>query len=97
MENKAVYKEIIEKIVKSKIKVFGVAAIKKLGGVTTVKFDSEGNVLSMSGKPMEIISLILSKFEEISGKTSTINCRSAIRKIVEENPGLELPPQLLKE
>lgn len=92
--NNEVYKEILNKIMEGKIRVFGVLAIRKVQHMEGLIVDNDGRVLSITGDPVSIISTLLRQFEGIVGKSSTLAARTAIVGIKSRYPDLELPPEL---
>jgi len=95
MENEQAYKEIIEKILESKIKLFGYFAVRVAKGTPGLELDDYGKVISISGSRKEIIRYILLKFEDKSGEVSTIALRSLLVELKSKYSGIDLPEELM--
>tara|TARA_Y100000310_G_C20594504_1_gene769787 strand:+ start:952 stop:1242 length:291 start_codon:yes stop_codon:yes gene_type:complete len=88
------YKELIEKIVKSKIRIFGNLAREKVNSVSGIKIDHVGNIASLSGNPKKVIKSLLDKFETIAGKASTFSAKTETIDLRKKYPDLDLPEEL---
>ncbi len=95
MENEQAYKEIIERILESKIRLFGYFAVRVVKTTPGLELDDYGKVISISGDPKEIIRYILLKFEDASGMVSTISARTIAAELKNKYPGLKLPEKLM--
>jgi len=95
MENEQVYKEIIEKILEDKIKLFGDFAVYLAKTTPGLKLDDYGNVISISENPKEVIHYLLLKFEDKAGKVSTILDRKLIAELKNKHPELDLSEELV--
>ena len=95
MENEQVYKEIIEKILENKIKLFGNFAVYVAKATPGLELDDYGKVISISENPKEVIHYLLLKFEDKAGKVSTILDRRFIAELKSKHPELELSEELV--
>lgn len=93
MTNLDIYKELLSEIIKSKVVTFGDLAVKKVRHIGALKLDSAGNVTDITGDPIAVLREVLLKFEELSGKTSTIFSKSIIKAIKDKHPDLDLPKE----
>lgn len=95
MENEQAYKEIIEKIMESKIRLFVDFAVYVAKAIPGLELDNYGRVISLSDNPKEVIHHLLLGFEDKAGKASTLAVRRLISKLKSEYPGLGLPEELM--
>ncbi len=95
MENEEAYKEITDRILESKIKLFGYFAVRVAKAIPGLELDDYGKVISISRDPKEVVRDLLSKFEEKAGKVSTTAVRAYIVGLRNKYPWLELPEELM--
>lgn len=95
MENEQGYKEIIEKIMESKVGLFGYFAVYVAKATPGLELDKEGRVISLSENPKEVIHHLLLRFEDKAGKASALAVKTLIAELKSKYPGLGLPEELM--
>ena len=95
MENGQAYKEIIEKIMESKIGLFGNFAVYVARATPGLELDNSGRVISLPENSKEVIHQLLLRFEDKAGKVSTLAVRTLIAELKNKYPGLGLPEELM--
>ena len=95
MENEQAYKEIIDKILESKIKLFGNFAVYVAKATPGMELDNYGRVISFSENPKGVIHQLLLRFEDKAGKVSTRAVGTLIAELKNKYPGLGLPEELM--
>lgn len=68
MNNEVDYKKIFSEIIKKQIDILGpditFAKVKKVSGIN---IDSQGNVISITGDPKNLLTSLINEFVELSG------------------------------
>ncbi len=93
-ENERMYREILEKILKDKVKLFGDFAVYLARATPGLQLDDHGSIISISDNPKEVMRYLLLKFEDKAGKVTTVSDWRFIAKLKIKYPQLDLPEEL---
>ncbi|MBI5507746.1 MAG: hypothetical protein HY903_03220 [Deltaproteobacteria bacterium] len=96
MKYEAAYREIITDIMRTKVSLFGAAAVRRARAIAGLQVNDTGVVTELTGDPLTILSALLASFEQLSGKISTVSARTSVRRlgVRERYPDIELPAGL---
>ena len=93
MTTDEIYKELFNELIKSKVKLYGNLALCKIDKINNLEADRDGNVISIYGDPDIILSELMSKFEEIDGRLTTVISKNLINGIANKYPEFKLPEE----
>lgn len=95
MRNDAAYRELIDRIVASKLQILGRAAITKIADIPGIKI-TEGQRVVVEGDPFTVLQRICERYRAVTGTISDLTTKRLIQdsKLLERYPRLELPAEL---